>query len=131
MATIGGLPFGAKGIAAATVVASSLLAVPSITYAGRPICIGAALVIRAVGIQLIGAICAAAAGWWLQVEAFADYSSFVRVLSLGACCTCIYLAIVVGVFRLVEPIKVAGSIVQDLLGESIAPGQAVARRSRR
>lgn len=116
VAIIGGLPFGAKGIAVAIVVASSLLAVPSISYAGRPIGVGAALVIRAVGIQLIGAICAAGAGWWLQVEAFADYSSFVRVLLLGACCTCIYLAIVVGVFRLVEPIKVVGSIAQDLLG---------------
>jgi PST family polysaccharide transporter len=116
VAVLGGLPFGATGVAIATSMTSLLLALPSIIYAGRPIGIGAELVIRAVGIQLIGAICAVAAGWWLQVEAFADYSSFVRVLSLGACCTCIYLAIVVGVFRLVEPIKVAGSIVQDLLG---------------
>ncbi len=114
-AVIGGLPFGAKGVAVAMVVASSLIAVPSISYAGRPIGIRAALVIRAVGMQLIGAICTVAGGWWLQTEAFADYSSFVRVLLLGSCCTCIYLAIVVGLFRVVEPIRVAGSTVRDLL----------------
>jgi hypothetical protein len=33
----------------------------------------------------------------------------------GGFCTCLYLAIVVGVFRLVEPIKVARSTVHELL----------------
>ena len=47
----------------------------------------------------------------------ADYSSFVRILLSGGFCTCIYLAIVVGLFRLVEPIRVAGRIVQDLIGK--------------
>src|SRR6266478_598625 len=54
VALLGGLPFGAKGVATATVIASLLIAVPSIVYAGRPIGIGAPLVIRAVGPQLIG-----------------------------------------------------------------------------
>src|SRR5262249_46815817 len=57
---LGGLPFGAAGVAVAVVMTSLLIAVPSISYAGRPIGIGAALVIRAVGRQLIGAISAAA-----------------------------------------------------------------------
>jgi polysaccharide transporter, PST family len=114
VAVFGGLPFGAKGVAIAMVMTSLLIALPSIIYAGRPIGIGAELVIRAVGVQLIGAISAAAGGWWLQTEALADYSSFVRILLLGGFCTCIYLVIVVGLFRLVEPIKVAGSIVHDL-----------------
>src|SRR6266478_4323810 len=47
-AVLGGLPFGATGVAVAVVIASLLMAVPSITYAGQPIGIGAALVIRAV-----------------------------------------------------------------------------------
>ncbi len=115
MAVLGGLPFGAKGVAMAMVMTSLLMALPSIIYAGRPIGIGAELVIRAVGVQLIGAVSAVAGGWWLQTEALADYSSFVRILLLGGFCTCIYLVMVVGLFRLVEPIKVAGSIVHDLL----------------
>jgi O-antigen/teichoic acid export membrane protein len=117
VAVFGGLPFGTSGVAWAVVMASSLLAIPSITYAGRSIGIGAALVIRAVGPQLIGAISIAAAGWWLQAAMLADYSGFVRILLSGGFCTCIYLAIVVGLFRLTEPIRIAGRIVQDLIGK--------------
>ena len=62
VAVLGGLPFGATGVAVAVVITSLLLAVPSISYAGRPIGIGVALVIRAVGQQLIGALCTAAGG---------------------------------------------------------------------
>jgi PST family polysaccharide transporter len=114
-AVLGGLPFGATGVAVAGVIASILIAVPSISYAGRPIGIGATLVVRAVGPQLIGAISAAAGGWWLQTNALTDCSSFVRIFLSAGFCICIYLIIVVGLFRLTEPIKVAGSVVQDLL----------------
>jgi PST family polysaccharide transporter len=114
---LGGLSFGPRGVALAVVTASSLLAIPSIIYAGRPIGIGAALVFRAIRPQLIGAISTAAAGWWLQTTFLADYSSFVRILLSGSFCVCIYLAIVVGLFRFSGPIKVVGSIVQDLLSK--------------
>jgi PST family polysaccharide transporter len=112
---LGGLPFGAKGVAMAVVVASLLLSVPSTIYAGRPIGIGAALVIRAVRAQIIGAISTAGAGWWLQTTILADYSSFVRILLSGCFCALVYLAIVVGLFRLHEPLRLAGLIMQDLL----------------
>jgi O-antigen/teichoic acid export membrane protein len=117
VAVLSGLPFGPEGVAVAVVIASSLIALPSIVYAGRPIDIGAALVVRAVGAQLIGAISALAAGWWLETTALTDYSSFARVLLLCVWCSCIYLAIVVGLFRMIEPIKVAGSVARDLLGK--------------
>ncbi len=99
----------------AVVITSLVIAVPSISYAGRPIGIGAALVIRAVGQQMIGAISTAAAGWWLQTTTLAHYSSFVRILLSTGFCISIYLIIVVGLFRLTEPIKVAGAVVQDQL----------------
>jgi O-antigen/teichoic acid export membrane protein len=114
-AVLGGLPFGATGVAAASVIASLLIAVPSINYAGRPVGVGAALVMRAVGPQLIGAISIVAAGWCLQIAIPTGYSSFIHILLSGTFCTCFYLAIVVGLFRLTEPVRVAGSIVQDLL----------------
>jgi O-antigen/teichoic acid export membrane protein len=115
---LGALPFGPTGVAVAVVMTSLLLAVPSISYAGRPIGIGAALVIRAVGPQLIGAISTAAAGWWLQTTALTDYSIFVRILLSTGFCIGIYLIIVVGLFQLIEPIKVASKVVYDQLGRN-------------
>jgi O-antigen/teichoic acid export membrane protein len=115
MALLAGLSFGPEGVAAASVIATSLIAVPAVEYAGRPIGIGAAVVIRAVGRQLIGAIITAAAGWCLQMTVLAGYPGPIRILISGAFCTCLYLAIVVGLFRLAEPVKVAGSVLQDLL----------------
>jgi PST family polysaccharide transporter len=91
---------------------SLLIALPSISYAGRPIGVGAALVIRAVGRQLIGAIGAAAGGWWLQTVALTNYSGVARILLSAVFCACIYLFIVVGLLRLIEPIKVASRILQ-------------------
>ena len=118
VAVLGGLPFGATGVAVAVVMTNLLIAVPSISYAGRPIGIGAALVIRAVGQQLIGAISTAAGGWWLQTAALTDCSSFVRILLSTGFCISIYLIIVVGLFRLTEPIRLALAIVQDQLSRN-------------
>jgi PST family polysaccharide transporter len=115
VAVVGGLPFGIVGVAVAAVIVSLLMAVPSIIYAGRPIGIGASLVVRAIGPQLIGAISAAAGGWWLQQTVLTQYSSFERMFLSTAFCICIYLIIVVGLFRLTGPIKVAGKVVQDQL----------------
>src|SRR5712671_635000 len=115
VALLGGLPFGAIGVATAGALTSVLIAIPSISYAGHPIGIGAALVMRAVGPQLIGAISSVAGGWWLQTTALTHCSSFVRILLSTGFCIGIYLIIVVGLFRLTEPIKVAVAIVQDQL----------------
>ena len=115
VAVVAGLPFGAMGVAIAVVTASLLIAVPSIVYAGRPIGIGAALVIRAVGPQLIGAVSTAALGWWLHTEFLTDYSGLVRVFISGVFCASIYLAIVVGLFRITEPIRLASGILTDLM----------------
>src|SRR5262249_5762811 len=115
VAVVGGLPFGAAGVAVAVVMSTLLIAVPSISYAGRPIGIGVALVIRALGQPPIGAISVAAGGWWLQTTALTDCSSFVRICLSAGFCISIYLIIVVGLFRLTEPVKVAVAIVQDQL----------------
>ncbi|HLK83022.1 MAG TPA: lipopolysaccharide biosynthesis protein [Xanthobacteraceae bacterium] len=112
-AVLGGLPFGPTGVAIAGVVTSVLIAVPSISYAGRPIGIGADLVMRAVGPQLIGAMSAVAGGWWLHTTVISDYSTFVRIVLSAGFCACSYLVIVVGLFRMTEPIRIAGKVVQD------------------
>jgi PST family polysaccharide transporter len=115
VAVLAGLPFGATGVAVAGVATSLLLALPSINYAGRPIGIGSTLVMRAAGPQLLGAIGAAAAGWLAQMSALAHYSSLVRIVCSASLCACVYLIIVVGLFRLTEPLRVARSVVQDRL----------------
>jgi O-antigen/teichoic acid export membrane protein len=114
-AVLAGLPFGPTGVAAATVVAFALIAVPAIVYAGRPVGIGAPLVIRATGRQLIGAITTAAAGWWLQTTALVGFSSLIRIILLAGFCVSVYAIVVVGLFRLVSPIKIAAKIMQDQL----------------
>lgn len=112
-AVLAGLPFGPMGVAVASVVASLLIAVPAVAYAGRPIGVGSATVISAVGPQLLGAICAAAGGWWLQMSVLAPSSSLLRILVAASLCACIYLSVVIGLFRRTEPLRVAHSIVHD------------------
>jgi hypothetical protein len=63
--------------------------------------------------QLIAAIGAAAGSWWLLTTALPHCSIFVRIFLLTGLCISIYLIVVVGLFRLTEPIKVAGAVVQD------------------
>jgi PST family polysaccharide transporter len=115
VAVLGGLPFGAEGVAAASVATSVLLAVPAVVYAGSLTGIDATAVMRTVTPQLVGAISIVAVGWYLRVTVLADYSSVLRILLLGVFCTSLYLAIVMGLFRLAQPMKVAGSVAQDLL----------------
>jgi O-antigen/teichoic acid export membrane protein len=112
-AILGGLPFGAEGVAVALVGVGWLVAFPSVLYAGRPLGMGAALVIRAVGAPLLGATIAVAAGWWLQASFLSDYSTLFRIFLSAFLCASIYLLIVVGLLRITEPIRVAGRLVQD------------------
>ena len=63
--------------------------------------------------QPIGAIGVAAGGWWLQTTDLPHCSIFARIFLLTGLCISIYLMIIVGLFRLTEPIKVAGAVVQD------------------
>jgi O-antigen/teichoic acid export membrane protein len=111
-AVLGGLPFGTVGVSVAVVLASLIIAVPSISYAGHPIGIGAALVGRAVGRQFTGAVSALAAGWWLQTTALTDCSSILRILLSTGVIVAVYLIIVVGLFGLTEPIRVASRVLQ-------------------
>jgi len=112
IAVLAGLPFGATGVAIAAVTAGMLIALPSVNYAGRPIGVGTATVIRAVGPQLVGALIIAAVGWWLQMAVFDRFPSLVRIIASSCVCAGIYLIIVVGAFRCTEPLRIARSLVQ-------------------
>ena len=55
VALLAGLPFGPDGLAIALVVVGWLIAFPSVSYAGHPLGIGAALAIKTVGGLLLRA----------------------------------------------------------------------------
>lgn len=118
VAVLAGLPFGATGVAVTSVIESALIAIPSIAYAGRPIGVGSALVIRATGPQVIGSIAAAATGTWLQMTLIAHLPSLVRIASATCFCACVYLVVVVGVFRRIEPLRIAWSVMQVRIGRN-------------
>jgi PST family polysaccharide transporter len=109
-----GLPFGIKGVAIAIVAASALVAFPSISYAGRPAGIGATLVVRAVWRQLIGSILCAGAGWLLQIGLLQQAASVSRIGASACFSIAVYLVIVVGVLRLIEPLQVVRRLMRRL-----------------
>jgi O-antigen/teichoic acid export membrane protein len=110
VAIMAGLPFGGEGVAIALVVAAWLIAFPSVLYAGAPLGIGTALIVRAVRAPLIGATVALAAGWLVQLSFFDGFSPFVRIILSASLCGSLYLLIVVGFLRTTEPIRVAISL---------------------
>ena len=120
VAILAGLPFGAKGVVIALVAAGWLVAFPSVIYAGRPLGIGAALVMRAVGGPLLGATIALAAGWFLQWAFLGEFSAIVRVLLSASLCASIYLVIVVGLLRNTEPIGIVTRLVQDFRARGLS-----------
>src|SRR5262249_50598780 len=113
VAILAGLPFGADGLAIALVVVGWLMAFPSVSYAGHPLGIGAALAIRAVGGPLLGATIACVAGWWLHAAIWVNFTIALRLFLSIVLCTSIYLLIVVGLLRVTEPIRVASKLAQD------------------
>jgi PST family polysaccharide transporter len=113
VAILGGLPFGAEGVAIALVVAGWLIAIPSVSYAGHPLGIGAALVIRAVRGPFLGAIIAVAVGWLLQTVFLVNFPSLFRIFLSASLCLSAYLLIVLGLLRITEPIRVAVRLAQD------------------
>jgi O-antigen/teichoic acid export membrane protein len=117
-AILAGLPFGAKGVVIALVVAGWLIAFPAVIYAGRPLGIGAALAFRAVGGPLLGAAITVVAGWLLQSIFFSDISSIFRIFIMASLCTAIYLFVVVGALRITEPISILGRLVQDFVARA-------------
>jgi PST family polysaccharide transporter len=113
VAILVGLPYGAEGVTIASVASCWLVAFPSVVYAGRPLGIGAPLVFRAVGPQLLGAVVTVAAGWWLQTVFLTSFSTSARILLSSFLSASIYLLIVVGFFRRTEPLRVAGRLILD------------------
>ena len=113
LALAAGLPFGAMGVAVAYTVAMFCLFVPALVYAGQPIGIGVRDVLAATGPQMISALIAVAFGLAMQQLFLLDLSELARLVVSIPICVATYLMIVLGVFRMTGPLKLASSMLQD------------------
>ena len=113
LALAAGLPFGAMGVAVAYTVAMFCLFVPALVYAGQPIGIGVRDVLSATGPQMISALIAVAFGLAMQQLFLLDLSGLGRLVVSIPICLAMYLVVVLGVFRMTGPLKLASSMLQD------------------
>ena len=109
-----GLPFGITGVAIAYVIATFGLFVPALAYAGNPVGIDAKDVLRAVGAPMTSALIVVAFGFLLQQLLLTGFSPLARFLVSTLFCLAAYLAVVVGVFKVTDPLRLAFSLVRDL-----------------
>jgi O-antigen/teichoic acid export membrane protein len=119
LAILAGLSFGVRGVAISFAVAGSLLAFPSISYAGRPAGIGAVDVMLTVWRQLLGALVIVASGWPLRDAVFAGFCLSYRIALSLVSGISIYLLVVVGLFRLSEPLKLAARLSSEYAPASL------------
>jgi PST family polysaccharide transporter len=89
------------------------LFVPALVYAGQPIGIGVRDVLSATGPQMISALIAVAFGLAMQQHFLLDFSGLARLVVSIPICVATYLVIVLGVFRMTGPLKLASSMLQD------------------
>jgi PST family polysaccharide transporter len=110
-----GLPFGPFGIVWAHVVSMYILFVPALAYAGQPLGIGARDVVSAVGAPLTGALVSTAAGFAVRSAVLGEIPPIERMALLVVLYMVVYLAVVVGLFRMILPLQVVLSLLGDFL----------------
>jgi polysaccharide transporter, PST family len=115
-----GLPYGPKGVAIAYATAMFGLFVPALAYAGRPLGIGAGDVIRVVWRQLLGALTAAAVGFILRSTVLVNTPPVARTAIIGIAYLAVYVAIVIGVLRLLSPIRTMQTLLRGQLAVKLA-----------
>ena len=108
-----GLPFGITGVAIAYVIATFGLFVPALAYAGSPVGIDSKDVLRAVGAPMTSALIVVAFGFGLQQLLLGGFSPLTRFLVSAPFCLAAYLAVVVWVFRITDPLRLAFSLVRE------------------
>jgi len=107
--------WGPMGVAVAYAIAAYVTLVPTIAYSGAPFGIGPRDVVRVVGPQLICALAAAAAGYALKHFFLHDVGRIARMSVLVPFCGSVYLALILGVFRLRQPLEIAISVARNYM----------------
>ena len=112
VALAAGLPFGPIGVAGAYAIVTFVLAVPALVYAGRPLGIDIKDVLRAVGPQAVAGLVAVALGLIVQNIIFVNFSPLARFFISAHICLAIYLVVMVGLFRVTRPLRLAFSLLR-------------------
>ncbi len=108
-----GLPFGMMGVCVAGAVATFLLFLPALGYAGRPLGIGYAQVLRVTGRQLVAAILSVGLGFLVQHLWLLDSPRGVRLTVSISSVLGAYVLLAVGVLRVTKPIRLSLSLMQE------------------
>jgi PST family polysaccharide transporter len=113
VALMAGLPFGVIGVATSYTIAMFVLFVPALVYSGRPVGIGTRDVLQAVGPQITAALIAVGVGFAVQLGFLTEFSRLLRFCISIVVCLAAYLTIVIGVFRVTDPLQLAFSVLRD------------------
>jgi PST family polysaccharide transporter len=115
-----GLRFGLTGVAVAYAAATYVLCVPALVYAGRPVQVGPAAVLKAIGPSMLAALGSVAMGIWIREAFLADVARMTRLAILCLVCGGTYTFILIGLFRVTGPLCIAGSLLRGYVPKSIA-----------
>lgn len=110
-----GLPFGVQGVAVAYTVAIYLLFVPALSYAGKPVGIGLREILRTVGPAMVAALSSAAVGYWVRETFLHEVHMFARISVVALTCVACYFVIVVKLFKVTQPLRIAFSLIQHYI----------------
>ncbi len=111
-----GLSFGVTGVAWGIVVSRSLITLPSVVYAGRPVGIGVLTVLQAVGRQLAGAGAVLLVGTVTLALLPEDIGRFGRLLIGSFVSVATYLILVAYMLRLKDPVRVGLTAIKRVRG---------------
>jgi PST family polysaccharide transporter len=110
-----GLQYGPAGVVTAYVVTMFALFAPAITYAGRPLELGATDMLRAVWRPMLGSLLSTGIGVGVRGAVFANVAPLPRTVLLALVYLMSYLIIVVGVLGLHAPINTMFSLCEEVL----------------
>jgi PST family polysaccharide transporter len=123
-----GLPFGARGVAAAYSASFYILIGPALWYAGRPVQLKISSLLSVAWRYSVAALAAGLVCWFItdRLAVIAGIvmhlNVVVRILVTSALCTSIYLVLVLVLYRSLEPFSQFTKLVRDMI-----PGMASRR----
>ena len=114
------LPYGPFGVAVAYVITMFVLFVPAVAYAGQPLGIRAADVVRIVWRQMASSLAAAAIAFLMRWTILASMNPFGRTTVLGVTYLAAYVVLVLGVLNVRSPVRTTRTLVRGYFAARVA-----------